>query len=616
VNAPTRLAQAVELARVASRRRLRGSLQGSALLLLAGCNAILGIDRHDHSASAISGGAAGTLQSAETGGSSGFAGTAAAGAIGGADGVAGMAGMAGDESGPREDDLFVALWSFEAMEGAQVFPTNGSPFPLNVQSATLSEGATGKHLVLSSSQSSAVASGPVVDASGSFSISVWIRLDLLDRWNSIVAQDGQAISPFYLQKRDTNLFAFTTFPADDTRATPCIAEGALQPKASEWYHLVATRDAESGEQRIYVDGVLSGKAVCAGGFSTTGPLVVGRGKWGVPADWTNGAVDELGVADRVLSPEEIIDLYRLGRPDARHYLFGYFAERADGRGDGLHFAYSHDALVWSAIGAAKTFLSPTVGGLSFRDPHILCDANGIYHVVWTSSCVPWAEPGCIQDRGFGHATSKDLVTFTDSTFIEIPRDKLDVEHFWAPETFHDAASGQYVLTWASPLDLTPAADPHSIYYMLTQDFMAFSDPAVLYGRAGRDLIDATIIQQADSYLMFVKDEAEGQKNLRVVRSPALFGISAWTDELSDPLTGAFAAEGPFPLQKDGAVLLYFDKYGEGATGALRSRDLLELTDPGSWEDVTVAVSGAALRHGSIVEVPFDVLRAVALRAAR
>jgi serine/threonine-protein kinase len=36
----------------------------------------------------------------------------------------------------------------------------------------------------------------------------------------------------------------------------------------------------------------------------------------------------------------------------------------------------------------------------------------------------------------------------------------------------------------------------------------------------------------------------------------------------------------------------------------------------SWEDVTVAVSGAALRHGSIVEVPFDVLRAVALRAAR
>jgi hypothetical protein len=61
-------------------------------------------------------------------------------------------------------------------------------------------------------------------------------------------------------------------------AAPCIASGATRPKPSEWYHLVATRDAASGEQRIYVDGVLSGKAVCVGGFKTTGSVVVGRGR--------------------------------------------------------------------------------------------------------------------------------------------------------------------------------------------------------------------------------------------------------------------------------------------------------------------------------------------------
>jgi hypothetical protein len=576
-------------------------------LLLAGCNAVLGIQRHEYSTDEDTRGNGGTAGVAGVGMPAGSAGSPGSAGAAGADGVAG--------SGPREDDPFVALWGFETVEGAQTFPSNGSSLPLTVQSGTLAEGPTGNHLVLSNSQTSAVASDPVVDASRSFSISVWVRLDQIDRWNTLVAQDGQAISPFYLQKRDSNFFAFTTFPADDISAAPCIAEAALQPRASEWYHLVATRDAGSGEQRIYVDGILSGKAVCQGGFRTTGPLVVGRGKWEVPADWTNGAVDELGVADHVLPPERIMDLYGRGRPGARHYLFSYFVERVDGRGDGLRFAYSHDAFHWGAIGAGKTFLSPTVGGMSLRDPHILRDPNDIYHLVWTSSCVPWAQPDCIQDRGFGHATSKDLVTFTDSTFIEIPREKLDAEHFWAPETFYDATSGQYLLTWSSPPDDTAGADPHGIFYMLTEDFVTFSDPAVLYRRSGRDFIDATIIEQAGSYFMFLKDEAEGQKNLRVVSSASPFGISAWTNDFSAPLTGPFAAEGPAPLQQDGSVLLVFDKYADGAMGALRSRDLIDLTDPGTWEDVTASVSAPGLKHGSIIEVPFDVLRAVALRAA-
>ena len=344
-------------------------------------------------------------------------------------------------------------------------------------------------------------------------------------------------------------------------------------------------------------------------------MAVGRGKWEQPTDWMTGAIDELGVSDRVLSAAEIVNLYELGRPDTAHYLFAYFEEVAEGRGDGLRFAHSHDALRWGTVGPT-IFLSPTVGGQSFRDPHVMRDPNETYHVVWTSSCVPWAEPDCVQDRGFAHATSKDLVTFTDPTFIEIPKEKLNVEHFWAPQTFYDAASEQYLLFWSSPLDVTAEADPHGIYYLLTRDFVTFSDPAVLYARPGRNFIDASIAVQGSTYFMFLKDEAEGQKNVRVVSSPSLFGISAWTAEPSPALTGSYAAEGPAPLFQDGRLLLYFDKYGEQTTGALRARDSLDLTDPAAWEDITASVSASRLRHGSLLQVDSDVFRAVALRAAQ
>lgn len=551
--------------------------------LLVGCNAVFGIQHHDYVEQPASNADAG---------------------------AAGAAPDAGDSSGP-----FVARWSFEGLRDNRA-PSEIDPSqPFTVQQGAVASGPTGNYLVLDGS-TSAVAAGPVIDASGSFSVSVWVRLDRNDVWSTFVSQDGRAISSFYLQKRDSNYFAFTSYASDSPSAEPCIATAGLRPRQGEWYHVVGTREATTGEQRIYIDGVLSGKALCPGGFRSDGPLVVGRGKWNVPTDWMSGGIDELGVSNRALSAGEIVDLYRLGRPDAHHYLYAYFEEVEQGRGDGLHFAHSHDALSWNPMGGAKLFFSPEVGGKSFRDPHLMRDPGGKYQLVWTSSCVPWAKPGCVQDRGFGHATSDNLVTFSEQQFIEVPAATLNVEHVWAPETFYDAETEQYLLSWAAPLDTTAGADPHSIYYQLTKDFVTFSEPALLLGRAGRDLIDATIIKQGSSYFMFMKDEAAGQKNLRVASSPSLFGEAAWTGEISVPLTGAGPAEGPAPLLQDGKLLLLFDKYAGGGLGAIRSRDLLALQDVGAWEDLSSSVFATPLRHGSVIELTGPEFRAVALRAAQ
>jgi hypothetical protein len=65
------------------------------------------------------------------------------------------------------------------------------------------------------------------------------------------------------------------------------------------------------------------------------------------------------------------------------------------------------------------------------------------------------------------------------------------------------------------------------------------------------------------------------------------------------------------------VLLLFDKYAAGGgLGALRSRDLVGLSDVASWEDVSSSVFADPVRHGSVIELPEELFRAVALSAAR
>lgn len=511
---------------------------------------------------------------------------------------------------------FVVYWDFESGASIAVQPTLGVG-TLTLEGAALRQGPSGQHVAFSATNASAASTDVEFDTSSSLSISAWVKLDAVGEFDTFVAVDGTAVSAVYLQKRSNDRLSFATFPSDDTGASPCVTTAEIKPRLDEWYHVVATRDADSGDQRLYVDGVLSANTRCpAGIFRATGAVSVGRGLYdGQPSDWIKGAVDELGLIQRVLSPAEVFRLYRAGKPTANHYLFAYFVEVAEGRGDGLRLAHSHDGLHWGAIGAGRVFMPPSVGGGSFRDPHLMRDPQGTYHLVWTTTCVPWAEANCVQDRGLGHATSSDLVQWSEADYIEID---LDVEHVWAPETFYDAATGQYLLFWSSPVDRNPSSsDPHDIYYLVTKDFKTFSEPSILYQRAGRNFIDATITTLADGgYLMILKDEADGQKNLRVLRSDTLFGAGAWATDPSLPLTGNYAAEGPSLLERNGELYIYFDKYGEGAYGALKATSNGDLTAPSAWQDISNSIFFPGVRHGTPIEVPWDVFERVAIEAGK
>ena len=593
--------------------------------LLVSCESTQSVGDSTNTGGAAAGGAGASSAGggAPTGGTgAGASGQAGAGGVSGGSGTGGApnggsGGSAGSVSAPDISALlseFEVFWDFENEEAGKIAPLRGEA-ELTLEGATLGAGPSGEHLILSGTSSSARTSEPVLDTSSDFSVSAWVKLEELDGYDTFVAAEGEQVSAFYLQLRDDRRLSFTTLPADSTSASSCVASAEIQPRPGEWYHVVVTEDASAREQRIYVDGALSGKATCPGApFAATSGITVGRGLYGGEgADFLDGAVDDLGLISRVLDPSEILALYRAGRPEQKNYLFAYFVEVSEGRGDGLRLAHSHDGLHWGAIGGGgKVFMPPSVGGGSFRDPHVMRGPDGQYHLVWTTTCVPWAEADCVQDRGLGHATSPDLVTWSDADYVTVD---LDVEHVWAPETYYDDASEQYLLFWSSPLDQTQGSDPHDIYYVLTQDFQQFTAPAVLYSKPGRNFIDATIRADSGGYLMVLKDEADGQKNLRALRSTKLFGEGAWTAAPSTPITGSYAAEGPSFLERDGTLFVYFDKYGEGAYGALQARDG-DLDSPSQWEDISSSVFFPGVRHGTPIEVPWDVYRAVALEAAR
>ncbi|MBQ0825472.1 LamG-like jellyroll fold domain-containing protein [Streptomyces tagetis] len=215
-----------------------------------------------------------------------------------------------------------------AAAGERPTPTGGGHWPLDEgggttaadtgphhRSLTLSAGTTwtpgvsGSALKFDGRGQSAQTDGPVLDTTGSYSVSAWVRLDgLPGNYATAVSQDGRRqASPFYLQYGQ-GAFAFST-PGENR------ARLVVTPPTGRWYHLVGVRDAASDQIRLYVDGALAATATAGPNYVGSGPLAVGRAQWnGEDTDFWNGAVDEVHAYDTALTSEEVSALHTREKP--------------------------------------------------------------------------------------------------------------------------------------------------------------------------------------------------------------------------------------------------------------------------------------------------------------
>ncbi len=292
-----------------------------------------------------------------------------------------------------------------------------------------------------------------------------------------------------------------------------------------------------------------------------------------------------------------------GQSTQPDYLFAYFKNNGE---DGLHLAHSRDGLKWRPLNEDKPYLTPLVGSQRLlRDPCILQGPDGVFHLVWTTG---W------EGRDIGIAHSKDLINWSEQKTIPVMAHEPTAMNCWAPELFYDGANRQYLIIWSTtiPGKFAETAGSarkgrnHRIYYVATKDFTTYSPTALFYD-GGFNVIDATVVQDGQRFVLIVKDETElpvAKKHLRLATS----------DKAAGPYSAASSAftkdwvEGPTALKVNQDWLVYYDEYRDHRYGALKTRDWR------TWEDVSGKLEFPnGMRHGTAFSVSAEVAARLQLR---
>ena len=273
------------------------------------------------------------------------------------------------------------------------------------------------------------------------------------------------------------------------------------------------------------------------------------------------------------------------------YLFTSF--RGNGE-DGLRLAYGFDGYHWTNL--PGTFLKPSVGKLKLmRDPSLLRAPDGMFHMVWTTG---WRD-----DQGFGYASSRDLIQWSDQKFIPAMAHEATTCNVWAPELFYDEPTKRVIIVWASTIPgrfpdyLEARTNNHRLYYTTTTDFETFA-PTKLFMDPDFSVIDGCIVKDANRFVLVHKDNSRPKLALRVAFGDSPLG--PWSS-VSETFTQKFT-EGPTVLKLGEDWLIYFDAYRANIYGAVKTRDFR------SFADVSAQmVFPEGHKHGTVVQVPRNIL---------
>ncbi|MBD0823776.1 glycoside hydrolase family 43 protein [Aestuariibaculum marinum] len=274
------------------------------------------------------------------------------------------------------------------------------------------------------------------------------------------------------------------------------------------------------------------------------------------------------------------------------YLFTSFREPAT---EGLYLAYSEDGYHWEDL--KGPYLNPEAGDSKImRDPSIVRGKDDTYHMVWTTD---WKG-----GNGFGYASSKDLIHWSEQQYIPVMKHEPTVVNVWAPEIFYDDEQDQYIIIWASTIPyrfekgIEAEDNNHRMYYVTTKDFKTFSDTK-LFLDPGFSVIDCVIVKKGkDDYALIIKDNTRPRRDIEVGFGTSPIGPFT---NITEPFSGHLS-EGPTVLKLKNDWLIYYDNYGEKNYKAVKTSDFK------MFEDVSEEISlPEGHKHGTITTISQKVL---------
>ena len=275
------------------------------------------------------------------------------------------------------------------------------------------------------------------------------------------------------------------------------------------------------------------------------------------------------------------------------YIFTSFHEPAN---EGLRLLYSLDGYKWTDLN--RIYLKPEIGNNKImRDPSMVQGPDGVFHLVWTC--------GWKGERGFGYASSTDLIHWSDQKFVPVLEDEPTTVNVWAPEIFYDDVARNYIIVWASTIPFRFAKgieeeeNNHRLYSTTTTDFKSFT-PAKLFLEPGFSVIDAVIVKRKkEDFVLVLKDNTRPQRNIEVAFSNKAEGPYT---KISAPFTGKLT-EGPSVLKTGKDWLIYYDAYGEKRYSAQKTKDFK------TFVNVSTEVSvPEGHKHGTIVPVKRKIIK--------
>jgi Concanavalin A-like lectin/glucanases superfamily len=163
--------------------------------------------------------------------------------------------------------------------------------------------------------------------------------------------------------------------------------GTTTVAADTWYHVAATWGPTGGE--LYVNGTLEASSATAAAVTLLATMCVGR-QTGSAVRWFNGVIDDLVIADRVVSADEIRAIYESNAPVfAETSVWSWRAgrNRVQADSDGLFiFNVDGEAVMGAYAGAEDGSGAKSWGGVSLAAGDILIgDANRAGFLLWDDS---------------------------------------------------------------------------------------------------------------------------------------------------------------------------------------------------------------------------------------
>lgn len=248
----------------------------------------------------------------------------------------------------------------------------------------------------------------------------------------------------------------------------------------------------------------------------------------------------------------------------------------------MYYALAEDGFVFRVLNGGKPVLSASYNDQLVRDPMVLQDKQGIYHLIAT---VSWSK------RPFTVWDSDDLVHWKNERLVDVAPE--GATKTWAPEFAYDEENDIYFVHWTG--EVNGDWNTASIYYATTKDFKNFSETKLLY-KDEVGILDANITKINGLYHLVYRKNGIWVATSKNAQGPYGDAYQLTADNVEGPYV--------FPLNDNAGYGIVWDYFGNSAGfGLWTTPDFKE------WSQITNETVPfyndkvefpAGIRHGSII----------------